>query len=131
VLEVEIQMRAQYVRLYTKEDGVAVFEDQEIEFEPGYAVPPAEPLYVARFFGVEKSFWIGAPTKWKGEEPHPAPGRQIFVTVQGEYQVTAGDGAVRKFGAGRVLLLEDTTGTGHSTRIPSADDCIIFAVALE
>jgi hypothetical protein len=56
-------MRAQYVRLYTKEDGVAVFEDKEIEFEPGYAVPPAEPLYIAQFFGVEKSFWIGAPTR--------------------------------------------------------------------
>jgi hypothetical protein len=125
-----MQMRTRYVRLYTEEDGLAVFEDKEIEFEPGYAVPPAEPLNVAQFFGVEKSFWIGAPTSWKGEEPHPAPGRQIFVTVQGEYEVTAGDGAVRKFPAGRVLLLEDTTGTGHSTRITSADDCVIFAVSL-
>ena len=123
-------MHAQYVRLFTKENGVAVFEDKEIEIEPGYSVPPAEPLHIAPFFGVEKSFWIGAPTTWKGEEPHPAPGRQIFITVQGEYQVTAGDGALRKFPVGRVLLLEDTTGTGHSTRITSAGDCVIFAVGL-
>jgi hypothetical protein len=47
VLEVEIQMRAQYVRLYTKEDGVAVFEDQEIEFEPEYAVPLTLPPEVS------------------------------------------------------------------------------------
>ena len=45
-------------------------------------------------------------------------------------QVTAGDGMVRSFPPGSVLLLEDTTGDGHSTRIVSGDDCIVFAVGL-
>ncbi len=123
-------MQAQYVRLYTDENGVSQFEDKEIELDSGFVVPPAEPLHIAQFFGADRSFWIGAPTTWKGEESHPAPSRQIFITVRGEYQVTAGDGAPRKFPAGSVLLLEDTTGSGHSTRITSADDCIVFAVGL-
>jgi hypothetical protein len=40
------------------------------------------------------------------------------------------DGMVRRFPAGSVLVLEDTTGIGHSTRITSAEDCLVFAVAL-
>jgi hypothetical protein len=44
--------------------------------------------------------------------------------------VTASDGAVRRFPAGSVLLLEDTTGKGHSSRIVSDEDVLIVAVAL-
>ena len=129
-LQVVTKMHAQYVRLFTDERGNSLFEDKEIELASGFAVPPAEPLHFAQFFDADNSFWIGAPTTWKGEESHPTPRRQIFITVRGEYQVTAGDGALRKFPAGSVLLLEDITGTGHSTRITSADDCIVFAVGL-
>jgi hypothetical protein len=52
------------------------------------------------------------------------------VTARGEYEVTSSDGAVRRFPPGSVLLLEDTTGQGHSTRITSSEDCIVFAVGL-
>jgi hypothetical protein len=129
-LKEETRMQAQYVRLFTDERGVSLFDDKEIELVSGFAVPPAEPLHFAEFLDADSSFWIGAPTDWRGDESHPAPRRQIFITVRGEYQVTAGDGAVRRFPAGSVLFLEDTTGTGHSTRIIGADDCIIFAVGL-
>jgi hypothetical protein len=62
--------------------------------------------------------------------PRPAPRRQVFVTARGEYEVTAGDGTIRRFPEGSVLLLEDTTGAGHSTRITSGEECIVFAVGL-
>jgi len=71
-----------------------------------------------------------APTDWNGGEKHPAPRRAIFVTVRGEYEVTSTDGARRRFPAGSVLLIEDTTGDGHSTTITSDEDCIIFALGL-
>jgi hypothetical protein len=123
-------MRASYTRLFTDEVGVARFEDLDVELAPGFAVPPAEPLHSAPFLPTEGSLWVGAPTGWRGDAPHPAPRRQLFVTVRGEYQVTAGDGSIRRFPVGSVLLLEDTTGTGHSTRITSGEDCIVFAVGL-
>jgi hypothetical protein len=123
-------MDAHYVRLSADENGVSRFEDEATGLAPGFAVPPAEPLQFAPFLNAESSFWVGAPASWRGDAPHPAPRRQIFVTVRGEYEVTAGDGTVRSFPPGSVLLLEDTTGDGHSTRIVSVDDCIVFAVGL-
>ena len=67
---------------------------------------------------------------WKGGAAHPAPRRAIFITVRGEYQVTPSDGVARRFAAGSVVIVEDTTGDGHSTTITSDVDCIVFAVGL-
>jgi hypothetical protein len=121
-------MRAQYTRLFTDEHGASRFADLEIELSAGFAAPPAEPLHFAHFLAPDGSFWVGAPTNWKGDAAHPAPRRAIFVTARGEYQVTTTDGVARRFPAGSVLIVEDTTG--HSTAITSDEDCIIFAVGL-
>ena len=123
-------MYADYVRLFADGKGISRFEDRKTELALGFAVPPAEPLHFAPFGDAETIFWVGAPTSWKGDAPHPAPRRQVFITISGEYAVTAGDGAVRNFPKGSVLLLEDTTGGGHSTRILGAEDCLVFAVGL-
>ena len=123
-------MHVHYVRLFAKPDGASRFEDREAGLDLGFAVPPAEPLYTAPFLPADATFWIGGPVTWKGDAPHPAPRRMIFVTVQGEYQIEASDGATRKFPPGSVLLIEDTTGAGHSTKITSAEDAIVLAVGL-
>ena len=123
-------MRAHCTRIFTGASGASRFADVEIELQAGFAVPPAEPLHSAPFLAPDGTFWIGAPTDWKGDTAHPAPRRAIFVTTRGEYEVTTSDGEVRRFPTGSVLLLEDTTGDGHSTRITSSEDCIVFAVGL-
>ena len=123
-------MRAQYTRLFTDEHGASRFADLEIELSVGFSAPPAEPLHFAQFLAPDCSFWIGVPTNWKGDAAHPAPRRAIFVTVRGEYRVTTSDGVARRFPAGSVLILDDTTGDGHSTAITSDVDCIMFAVGL-
>jgi hypothetical protein len=71
-----------------------------------------------------------APPEWDGSIPHPTPHRQLMCNLRGEYEVTTSDGAVRRFSAGSILLLEDTTGSGHSSRIVSDEDVLIVAVAL-
>ena len=121
---------AQYIHLYTDESGESHFEDLEIELAPADFAPPAAPLNVAQFLPAAQSFWVGAPAGWSGEKPHPSPRRQIFCTVQGEYEVTASDGTVRCFPAGSVFILEDTWGKGHSTRIISKDGVLIFGIVL-
>jgi len=123
-------MHAHYTRIFTDDHGVARFDEVAIELQKGFAVPPAEPLHFAPFLPTDGSFWVGGPTTWKGDEAHAAPRRQIFVTVRGEYQVTAGDGATRRFPPGSVLVIEDTTGSGHSSTITSSEDAIVFAVGL-
>lgn len=47
---------------------------------------------------------------------HPAPQRQYIVLLDGEIEITVGDGKTRRFRGGDVLLVEDTTGRGHRTR---------------
>jgi hypothetical protein len=50
--------------------------------------------------------------------------------MQGEFAVTASDGTTRHFSAGQLLLLEDTAGKGHSTRMIGEQDVLVFAVTL-
>jgi hypothetical protein len=124
-------MRAVYVRIFTDERGVSCFEDLEIELTPSFAAPPAGPLHTAQFLtGDGGTFWVGAPTDWKGDAPHPAPRRMVFITVRGEYEATTSDRVVRRFPIGSVLVVEDTTGAGHSTKVISVEDLIVFAVGL-
>ena len=124
-------MRATYTRMFTDSRGVSCFEDLEIELVQGFSDPPAEPLHTAQFLaGDGATFWVGAPTDWKGDVPHPAPRRMIFITVRGEYEVTTADKILRRFPIGSVLIVEDTTGSGHSTTITSAEDVVVFAVGL-
>jgi hypothetical protein len=93
-------MRVSYVRISTNEKGASCFEDCYSDLAPGYAVPPAPPLFSKDFTKAGQCFWIGAPPTWGGQVPHPFPRRQIFVTVSGEYEVSVGDGVTRRFPVG-------------------------------
>ena len=81
-------MQLIYTRLFAGRNGDSEFDTVFVELTKGLAVPPAEPLHSAPFAPTEGSFWVGAPTNWKGDAAHPAPRRQIFITLQGEYEVT-------------------------------------------
>jgi hypothetical protein len=124
-------MRVQYSRLFAKPDGTSCFEDKEMELAVGFAAPPAEPLYTAKLSPASDVFWLGAVPTWQGDIPHPAPRRMIFVTVKGEYQITASDGEARRFPLGSMLLIEDTSGLGHVTKSIDAGDTIVLAVGLQ
>jgi hypothetical protein len=124
-------MQANYARLFTDEQGVSRFEDLAVQLQPGFSPPGMRTTVLsAPFLTSEGSFWVGVPTTWLDDSPHPSPRRMIFVTVRGEYQITASDGSARRFPAGAVLVAEDTTGAGHSTKLIGAEDVIIFAVNL-
>ena len=122
--------RASYVRLFADERGESHFAEVEVELAPVDFAPPAPPLHVAALFAATRCGFVGAPSEWGGQVPHPSPRRQLFCNLRGEYEVTASDGTVRRFPVGSVLLLEDTTGEGHATRITSEEDALVVAVAL-
>jgi hypothetical protein len=121
---------ATYTRLYADDLGESHFEELEVALAPVDFAPPAAPLNVAPFLPTAESLWIGIPVGWAGENPHPAPRRQVFCTARGDYEVTASDGDARRFPAGSVLLLEDTYGKGHSTHIIGEEGALVFAVVL-
>lgn len=121
---------AKCVRLFADERGESHFEDLEFPLSPVDFAPPAAPLNIAPFLPTGQSLWVGASAGWAGEVPHPSPRRQIFCLLQGEYEVIASDAETRRFPQGSVLLLEDTWGKGHSTRISSQGDVLILALVL-
>ena len=47
---------------------------------------------------------------------HCAPQRQLIVLLDGEIEVEVTSGETRRFAGGDVILVEDTSGTGHRTR---------------
>jgi hypothetical protein len=122
--------RAHYVRLFADEQGESHFAEVEVALEAVDFAPPAPPLHVAALFPAKQCSFLCAPPEWGGEVPHPTPRRQLICYLRGGCEVTASDGAVRRFSAGSVLLLEDTTGKGHATRITSEEDMLLVAVAL-
>lgn len=48
---------------------------------------------------------------------HHAPQRQYIIMLDGEIEIEVSDGARRCFKGGDILLVEDTDGKGHRTRI--------------
>ena len=120
--------KANYVRLYTDEQGESHFEDLELELAPVDFAPPAGPVNVAPFLPVEQSQLLGYPVGWAGEAYHPTPSRLVLCVLQGEGYITASDGTSRYFPVGSILLLEDTWGKGHLTRMTSEGEGL-FIVA--
>jgi hypothetical protein len=124
-------MQAKYTRLFVDEHGGTRFEDRLTELQPGF-LPPGQttPSFSAPFLETNGSFWIGAPVDWKDDASHTAPRRMILVTTQGEYEVTTSTGTVRRFPTGSVVVVEDTSGAGHSFKIIGTEDVMIFGVGL-
>jgi hypothetical protein len=122
--------RAGYVRLFADERGETHFEEVDIALESVDFAPPAPPLHVGTLFSASRCGFVCGPVDWDGQIPHPSPRRQLFCNLRGEYEITASDGEVRRYPAGSVLLLEDTTGKGHATRITSDEDALLVAVTL-
>lgn len=56
------------------------------------------------------------------EDWHASPQRMFVFGLEGTVEMTASDGTKRIVGAGDVLLLEDTSGKGHLTRVPEDAD---------
>jgi quercetin dioxygenase-like cupin family protein len=64
-----------------------------------------------------------------GSHPEqPEHRRQLIVGVSGSVEITATD-ETRTFGPGDVLLVEDTTGTGHSSRSASGFTAAVVVLA--
>ena len=111
------------VRMYSGSDGESHFE----EVTPGFA--PADGQDRTQLEGAEGvSFGRAQPGYFL--DWHNAPRRQYVVTLAGEVEIGLGDGTVRRFGPGDVLLAEDLTGRGHTTRVVSTEPRLTLTVPL-
>ena len=106
----------EYVRIYEDRDGISHFEDVTVPLSPVEFAPPAPPLELSALTTATGMAFVTFPVGWSGDW-HPAPRRQFFLFLAGELEAETGDGESRRVGAGSVALLEDTTGSGHRSRV--------------
>ena len=94
------------VRLYTGNDGQSHFEDLAIPLEDvqNIAIQAGTNIGFRRFPADYFSDW------------HTAPRRQYIFVLSGAMEIGIGDGTTRRFGPGDVVLADDLSGQGHTTR---------------
>ncbi len=134
VLEASAQAQAQpeplrYARIYADSTGASHFADDAMALaliNPGRGIPPTPASALTAATGL----LFLCPASGGIGDWHPAPRRQSNFIVSGEVDVEVSDGEVRRFGPGSVILLEDTEGEGHRTRVVGSDRACFVGVSL-
>jgi len=100
------------LNLYADADGESHFRQIEIECtdETPWGIKVSKPLPATAVIFVEGAGPGVVPL-------HPAPCRQYVINLDTPFEVTASDGDQRLIGVGEVVLVEDTTGRGHITKL--------------
>ena len=91
--------------------------------------PPAVPFSVSPLEPAMQSGFLHLPVGWVGEQ-HPSPIRMWIYVLEGQMDFESSAGEVRRLVAGSALLLEDTTGLGHSSRVVGDRPATLAAVRL-
>jgi quercetin dioxygenase-like cupin family protein len=100
-----------FMRIYSGADGESHFEDLSEGLLGGQLgrteTQSAEEIFFTRLPAGNDGGW------------HTAPRRQYVIGIAGAVEIVTGDGTAFTFGPGDVLLAEDLTGHGHTTRVVS------------
>ncbi len=117
-----------FVRVYSGDDGQSHMEEFVPEFNPFVDTEGAHGEGTA----LESATGITIRRNPPGYflDFHCAPRRQYTITVAGELELGVGDGTVRRFKAPTVLLAEDLTGQGHTTRVVGTEMRVTIVVPL-
>ncbi len=118
-----------YVRMYADKMGDSHFEDVEVETSLVNISPPTPPLNVSAPMPSTNVVLVNTPAGWYGE-PHPVQQQVLIIYLTGEMEATVSDGEVRRFGPGSVVLVEDTSGKGHSSRVLGDDNVLAVMVQM-
>ena len=105
-----------YTRLYSDATGESHFEDVTVDLTSTDLVSSAPPVDISEPTPAAEFAFMNTPAGWSSDW-HPSTARNFFVVLGGEWEVTASDGETQRFATGDALLVEDTTGKGHSSRV--------------
>lgn len=116
-----------YLRLYPDAAGISHFAPIEIEVFPCEFAPPAPPFSVSVLQPASRHGFLHLPSGWAGDL-HPSPIRMWIIVLSGQMEFEAGDGAKQRIAPGSTLLLEDTSGIGHRSRVLGASAAVLAVV---
>jgi hypothetical protein len=120
----------QYVRLYSDERGDTHFAPVTLQMNETDYRPPAPPLHVSHAREAHVVQFVRMPSGWAGAGILP-PEHQFLICLKGTLEVTASNGKSRTFGPGGILLMEDVSGKGHSSRVVGAEECIAAIIPVK
>jgi hypothetical protein len=126
---VRLSNALKYVRLYSDESGESHFEDVDIPLAAVEFVPSAAALALSEPVAARQLAFLSGRAGWTSGW-HPSSARNMFVVISGAWEVEASDGTVRRFKTGDVVLVEDTTGKGHRSRVTSNEPSLAALVQL-
>lgn len=106
----------EYLRIYSDKEGCSHFERKSVELEANDYAPPAPSVNSSKLEAADNYIFLEIPVGWYGNW-HPTPVRQWLILMTGECEFEAGDGDRAICKAGDVVLLDDTIGKGHQTRV--------------
>ena len=115
------------VRMFAGDDGESHLEQREVEMRTKMFAPPASPLDVADPVAVSSFSLLRLAAGWQGEW-HASPSRQWLFFLTGAVEMEVSHGEAHSASAGSIVLLEDTAGKGHHTRVVRREAVVIAAV---
>jgi quercetin dioxygenase-like cupin family protein len=114
-----------YVHVYADAAGASHFREEHFNFARGGDHGSFIHALEAKGGATLIRLKAGAVEDW-----HNAPQAWFLFVLQGASEVTTSDGQVRHFGPGSVVLIDDTTGKGHQTRVVGKSDHIAAVIPI-
>ncbi|MGH8790668.1 MAG: cupin domain-containing protein [Cupriavidus necator] len=118
-----------FERLYADAAGESHFAPLSVAITERLFAPPARAFWVSPLDEAARQGFLLVPAGWVGAL-HPSPLRMWIFVLAGAMEFEASDGERRPLSAGSALLLEDTTGKGHVSKVISTADATLAVVQL-
>jgi mannose-6-phosphate isomerase-like protein (cupin superfamily) len=115
-----------YATIYADQNGKSHFKDTTIKFNKT-DYPDSPPAEISTPIAATKIFFAKMPKGWQ-RDWHPSEKKQFFCVLEGQIEITVGDGEKRVFGEGDILFVEDITGKGHQGRIVGETDFVAATI---
>lgn len=118
------------LRLYEDHAGDSHFGWIEHPMALLDAAPPAQPVHFSQPQPASQWSSVRCPTDWDGGL-HAAPQRQILICMRGSLRMTSSLGDHRELFPGDAILVEDTMGKGHISKVTSNRPFEAIVIRLE
>lgn len=119
----------EYRHLSVDEKGESHFQNRQVELTATTYAPPAPALDVSAITPATGCGFARLTPGWVGDW-HPSPTRQWIFFLTGVMEFAASSGEVYYAGPGSAILLEDTTGKGHCSRVIGTKEAVVVIVHL-
>lgn len=119
-----------YLRVFADEAGGSHIErGLALPLTAKNFVPPAPAIGISALQEASACVFLAVPAGYFGDW-HPSPKRQWLVFISGQMEFETSDGERFLGRPGSVVLLEDTNGPGHRSRVPAGEPAVMLAVQL-